>query len=210
MHPDQQGTIAAPQYSADGKWWWNGQEWVALPAPPLAPGSGTADPRSRGLAIASLTLSIVWLVGPGSVLAIVFGHLSRRRDRKAGAPPNGLALAGLVIGYVGAGLTVLLVLLAVAIPVFLSQREKNNDVALEAALRSAATAQETWALDAGTYTTSMGDLVTVGYLFDSLPVDIRIVLADSRSYCLEAASPSFDNVLYYSAPDGTISSLPCG
>ena len=125
-------------------------------------------------------------------------------------PPNGLALAGLVIGYVGAGLTVLLVLLAVAIPVFLSQREKNNDVALEAALRSAATAQETWALDAGTYTTSMGDLVTVGYLFDSLPVDIRIVLADSRSYCLEAASPSFDNVLYYSAPDGTISSLPCG
>lgn|GEM_PF-5774638 len=70
-------------------------------------------------------------------------------------------------------------------------------------------AQETWAVDAGTYTTSTADLMTAGYLPNSL-VDIQIVLADSRSYCLKAASTSFDDVMYYSAPDGTIGSTRCG
>src|SRR5215472_761760 len=28
---------APPQFSPDGKWWWNGQEWVAAATPRLAP-----------------------------------------------------------------------------------------------------------------------------------------------------------------------------
>lgn len=55
------------------------------------------------LAVASLVLSIVWLLGAGSVLAVIFGYRSRR---ELAAEPwqrtgRGIALAGIVIGWIG-------------------------------------------------------------------------------------------------------------
>jgi len=55
------------------------------------------------MAITSLVLSIVWLFGVGSLLAIIFGAVARRqirssRNLQSGA---GLALAGIIIGVVG-------------------------------------------------------------------------------------------------------------
>jgi ribosomal protein L40E len=32
--PAATSAVAAPQYSADGKWWWDGQQWVAVVSPP--------------------------------------------------------------------------------------------------------------------------------------------------------------------------------
>jgi hypothetical protein len=69
------------------------------------------------LAIASLILSIIWIGGLGSILAIIFGFVARANVRRSyGAETGGgLAIAGIVIGFVGiAGLT-LLILLAVAV-----------------------------------------------------------------------------------------------
>ena len=56
--------------------------------------------RTSGLAIASLVLS---LIGPfGCIPAIVCGHIALRKIRKdARVQGRGLALAGLIIGYVG-------------------------------------------------------------------------------------------------------------
>ena len=42
----------------------------------------------------------------GSILGIVFGHIARSRIRRTGDQGSGLALAGLVTGYVGLGLVV--------------------------------------------------------------------------------------------------------
>lgn len=81
---------------------------VSLPAP-AAPRLVPPPPRTNGLAIASLALSVASvLVGPlGFVPGIICGHLARARIAKtAGLGGRDLALAGLIIGYVFLGLTV--------------------------------------------------------------------------------------------------------
>jgi hypothetical protein len=53
-----------------------------------------------GYAIASLVLAIA-AFGIGSILAVIFGHLSLRRIRRSGGTlgGHGFAVAGLVLGY---------------------------------------------------------------------------------------------------------------
>lgn len=76
------------------------------------------------LAILSLVFGIVcWLVLPlvGAIVAVVCGHLARSEIRKAepGAiNGDGLAIAGLILGYVHLALAVLGVLFVLAIVVF--------------------------------------------------------------------------------------------
>ena len=86
------------------------------PVPPPPP------PGTNGLAIAALVCGIVqftgfWLLG--TIPAIVCGHIARRQIRQTGEQGDGLALAGLILGWVGAALTVLavvfIVILAVAV-----------------------------------------------------------------------------------------------
>ena len=59
--------------------------------------------KTSGKAIASLILSIIWLYGIGSLVAIFLGHSARTdiRNSNGNTTGDGLALAGLVIGYVG-------------------------------------------------------------------------------------------------------------
>jgi hypothetical protein len=91
--------------------------------PPAAPllGSGNGYPVStNGLAIARLGLSIVGVLGLGSLLGIIFGFVSRSQIRRSNGTQKGagLALAGIIIGFVTFGL----VLLAIAIPTFIGLR----------------------------------------------------------------------------------------
>lgn len=69
--------------------------------------------ETNGFAIASLVLGIVWLWGLGSVLALVFGYLAKSQiDESRGAQGGrGLAVAGIVLGWVGVGLIALAVTL---------------------------------------------------------------------------------------------------
>lgn len=74
-------------------------------------------PRTNGLAIASLVLGILWLYWIGSILALVFGYSAKSQiDRSGGVEGGrGLAVAGIVLGWVGVGTLVLfLALLAAA------------------------------------------------------------------------------------------------
>lgn len=74
-------------------------EQAAPPSPPIPTG-----PQTSTLAIVSLVAGILtWLIVPvlGAIAAIVTGHMARNEIRKSPEPltGNGLATAGLVLGY---------------------------------------------------------------------------------------------------------------
>jgi hypothetical protein len=68
---------------------------------------------TNGMAVASLVLSLVWIWGLGSLLAVIFGVIGRRQTRETGQGGSGLATAGLIIGIVGLVGTVLLTVLII-------------------------------------------------------------------------------------------------
>ncbi len=59
-------------------------------------------PPTSALAVVSLVFGILWLFWVGSLVAIITGHLALRECREQGLGGNGLAVAGLVLGYIGA------------------------------------------------------------------------------------------------------------
>jgi hypothetical protein len=81
--------------------------------PPPAPGYGQppgyanyAQPQqTNGLAVASLVLGIIWLFWLGSILAVIFGFIAIGQINGSGGRQGGkgLAIAGLVLGFVGVG-----------------------------------------------------------------------------------------------------------
>src|SRR4051794_8709584 len=71
--------------------------------------------RTSGLAIASMVLGIVWIYWIGSILAVIFGHIAISQTRKdATLRGRGMAIAGVVLGYVGLGVLALIIVFAVA------------------------------------------------------------------------------------------------
>jgi hypothetical protein len=86
----------------------------AYPPPSAYPGyAGPMPPKTSGMAIASLVLSLVgffWILPViGPVLGVIFGHMALGEIKRSGGmiEGQGLAIAGLVIGYVGIGILVL-------------------------------------------------------------------------------------------------------
>jgi hypothetical protein len=80
------------------------------------PAYGAPAPGTEGMAIGSLISGIVGVtLCPlvGSVLALVFGYSARRRIRESGGAVggDGIATAGVILGYIGIGLVVLVVIL---------------------------------------------------------------------------------------------------
>jgi hypothetical protein len=62
------------------------------------------------MAVASLVLGVMWVYWIGSILALVFGYLARRQIDRAGGRQGGrgMATAGIVLGWVGVGVLVVL------------------------------------------------------------------------------------------------------
>ncbi len=100
--------------------------------PPL-PGNAL-QPKNSALAIWSLVLGIIGLVlllaciGPlFAIPGVICGHLAYSQINRSGGAlaGQGVALAGLITGYVSIGLSVFLVpmMLAIAIPNFVKARE---------------------------------------------------------------------------------------
>ena len=87
-------------------------EQATPPAVPSQPMTTATAPRTEPLAIWSLVLAIPFLISgwllsffglPVGVLAIIFGHVARSKIRKSGGAVSGMgmALAGLVVAYIG-------------------------------------------------------------------------------------------------------------
>lgn len=83
--------------------------------PPSQYGYGYAQPRStNGFAIASMVLGIVWIYWLGSVLALIFGYIARGQIRAGNQQGDGMAIAGIVLGWIGVGTLLLLIFLGAA------------------------------------------------------------------------------------------------
>lgn len=89
---------------------------MATPSQPYGPAPGAPPSRQKtnGLAVASLILGILWVWWVGSVLAVIFGHVALSQIKKTGAAGRGLAVAGLVLGYIGIGTALVVGVIALA------------------------------------------------------------------------------------------------
>lgn len=70
--------------------------------------SSSAPQKTNGLAIASLVSSFFI-----SILGIILGFVALNQIKKSGEDGRGLALAGIIIGFVAIGITILIVILQV-------------------------------------------------------------------------------------------------
>jgi hypothetical protein len=72
---------------------------------------------TNGLAIASLVLGIVWIYGLGSILALVFGYIAKGQIDDGGGRQGGrgMAIAGIVLGWIGVAGIVLFLILGLAL-----------------------------------------------------------------------------------------------
>jgi competence protein ComGC len=120
--------------------------------PPALP---TASPPARcGLALASLILGISGIVlclGPlAGIPGVICGHLAQSKINHSGGALSGggLALAGLITGYISIAMIVFIGLLAaIAIPNFVKARSTAQTGACVANLRQIEGAKAQWALE---------------------------------------------------------------
>ncbi|GAA3657906.1 hypothetical protein GCM10022237_17430 [Nocardioides ginsengisoli] len=86
-------------------------------------GYGYQSPTTNGMAIASLVVSVLSIVGvclcgvlgvAGAVGAIL-GHVARRQIKARGENGDGLALAGIIVGWIVFGLTLALGVVLIAV-----------------------------------------------------------------------------------------------
>ncbi len=112
--------------------WWDGSRWGITdsewgatssepPAPVIVPAAAPPQVvyvegrRTNGFAIASMVLGILWIYWIGSILALVFGYIARSQIRRSEGMQSGggMAIAGIVLGWIGIGVLVLLIALGV-------------------------------------------------------------------------------------------------
>lgn len=78
------------------------------------PGAPVYAPREmNGLAIASFVTALVGLCSPLGVLGLIFGYVAKRQIKERNNSGNGLATAGIVLGWISlVGFIVLVIALA--------------------------------------------------------------------------------------------------
>lgn len=92
----------------------SGMPYLAQPPHQYYPPHPYPYPPARstnGMAVASMVLGIVWVYWIGSILALVFGYLALRDIRRSGQKGEGMAVAGIVLGWVGVAVLVLVLYL---------------------------------------------------------------------------------------------------
>ena len=132
------------------------------PAPvyanPVAPQPGlgghsyaTAPAETSGKATASLISGIAaYVIAPfiGAIAAVVLGHLGLSEIKKSAGrlKGDGLAIAGLVLGYLQiAGLPVILIIAAIAIPNLIRAKMAANEASAVGSLRTITTGEIAYA-----------------------------------------------------------------
>lgn len=133
-----------------------------VPEQPVSPLPPAVVPETSGKAIASLVCGIINIF-PLFVIAVVLGHLSLSDIRKSGGrlKGQGLAIAGLVLGYLGVVIIpFILIVAAIAIPNLLRARISANESSAVASVRNlvAAEVQYQGVNQHGNFTCNLSDL----------------------------------------------------
>jgi len=159
---------------------------AALATPGIAPLTPGAPAETSGKAIVSLICGLLFFVPFAFIAAIAFGHLALSEIRKSAGrlTGEGIAIAGLILGYIWiAGIPIVLIIAAIAIPNLLRAKMAANEASAVASVRNVVTAEEAYSTahpDRG-YTCYLGDLSReklidsnlargkkIGYQFDLL------------------------------------------
>jgi len=85
-----------------------GQPYYGGPVYPPVPGT-------NGLAIASMVLGILWIYWIGSVLALIFGYIAHSQIKRSNQNGGGMAIAGIVLGWVGIGVLAVVIALGIGV-----------------------------------------------------------------------------------------------
>lgn len=112
QYPPPPGYAPPPGYEQPPAYDPNAAAAYGYAQPSAYPGYPPAAPQTSGMAIASLVLSLLGLIGLaliGPILGVIFGHMALGEIKRSNGAVGGqgLAMAGLIIGYVELGLTLL-------------------------------------------------------------------------------------------------------
>ena len=129
--------------------------------PPVAPFVGV--PQTSGKAIGSLVCGLLFFMCPAAIVAIVLGHISLSEIRKSAGrlKGEGLAIGGMVLGYLGiVAIPFILIIAAIAIPNLLRARMAANESSAVAAVRTLITVEMSYSESHPTagYTCKLSDL----------------------------------------------------
>ncbi|EDY17101.1 hypothetical protein CfE428DRAFT_5446 [Chthoniobacter flavus Ellin428] len=123
------------------------------PTQPTATYAAPSQPgQTSGAAIASLVIGLLsFLLCPiiGSIAAVICGHIARGDIRKSGGrlSGDGMAIAGLVLGYSGFAFIGLAILAGMALPVFGEVQLKGKEVQSLSNAKQIAIACQAYAVD---------------------------------------------------------------
>src|ERR1700676_1764884 len=130
---------------------------------PLSAAAPLANTETSGKAIVSLICGLLFFIPFLFIAAIVFGHLALSEIRKSAGrlKGEGIAIAGLVLGYLWIAVTpIFLIIAAIAIPNFLRARMTANEASAIGSVRTLVVGETTYAtMHPGQgYTCSRSDL----------------------------------------------------
>lgn len=124
---------------------------AGLVVTPMNPGQPvwSGVPEKSGKATASLVCGVIFFMWPlSAIAAVILGHLALSEIKKSAGrlAGQGMAIAGLVLGYIGiAAVPFILIIAAIAIPNLLRARMAANEASAVGTLRNYNTAMITYA-----------------------------------------------------------------
>src|SRR4051794_29434320 len=124
------------------------------------------------------------------------------RIRKAQEENEGFTLIELLVVIIIIG-----ILAAIAIPVFLNQRQKGYDAQAKSDLRNLATAEETYLTDnPASYAASIAVITASGTQVKTSPNAVTTVksIVTNQSFCLQSVSDSGKTFYYDSSAGGLL------
>jgi len=125
---------------------------------------------------------------PAAIAAIILGHISRSEIRKSSGrlTGSGMALAGLVFGYLGVSFVPILIIAAIAIPNLLRARIAANQSSAVSAIHTITVAETAYAANHPNigYTCSLEELKSVG-----LPREIASGERHGYEFHLDGCTP---------------------